>query len=71
MKVQARWETNRIDDDDAEIYCGNCDYNLDDGYDNWVYCPNCGKKIVWHNEPNLWVKIKLTISYKINEYFKR
>lgn len=32
------------DDDDAEAYCPNCDYYFKDDY---LYCPECGQKILW------------------------
>lgn len=49
--MPARWEGPFNEaKDDAEVYCGNinCDYNLEEGYESWDYCPKCGMKIIWH-----------------------
>jgi predicted RNA-binding Zn-ribbon protein involved in translation (DUF1610 family) len=46
-----RWEeaTNQAKDN-AEAYCGECDYSLSEGEEEWSYCPNCGIFIIWHRE---------------------
>lgn len=51
MKILARWEGPFNEaKDDAEVYCGSqeCDYNLEQGYGEWKYCPICGNEIIWH-----------------------
>ena len=45
-----RWEGPFNDaKDDAETYCGDCDYNLDEGAEDWNYCPMCGLKLVYRD----------------------
>ena len=44
--VEVNWDapTNEAKDD-AEMYCGNCDYHLTE---DWNYCPDCGVKLLIH-----------------------
>ena len=50
-KCNVRWECHLNEaKDDAEMYCGDCDYNLDYGAEDWNYCPNCGLKLVYRDE---------------------
>ena len=46
MNKVVRWfgPTNEAKDD-AEAYCGYCDYTLDN--DDWNYCPDCGNALIW------------------------
>jgi len=46
--VTVRWE-GPFDEskDDAEMYCMECDENLDYGGEDWNYCPNCGLKLIY------------------------
>lgn len=45
-----RWEGPWNDaKDDAETYCGDCDYPLDEGAEDWNYCPMCGLKLIYRD----------------------
>ena len=47
-KVTVRWEGPFNEaKDDAEMYCLECDYNLDYGAEDWNYCPDCGAKLIY------------------------
>ena len=51
VKGNVRWEGPWNDaKDDAETYCGDCDYSLDEGAEDWNYCPMCGLKLVYGDE---------------------
>lgn len=49
--ILVRWEGPFNEaKDDAEVYCGHCDFCLEYGIESWEYCPMCGNKIIWHKE---------------------
>jgi len=50
-ECNVRWEGPWSDaKDDAETYCGECDYCLDEGGEDWRYCPMCGLKLIYRDE---------------------
>jgi predicted RNA-binding Zn-ribbon protein involved in translation (DUF1610 family) len=50
-QANVRWEGPFNDaKDDAETYCGECDYNLDEGAEDWRFCPMCGLELVYRDE---------------------
>ena len=51
LKRTVRWEGPYNEaKDDAEMYCMECDENLDYGGEDWNYCPNCGAKLIYRTE---------------------
>ena len=43
----APWNDAR---DNARTYCGECDYSLDEGGEDWKYCPMCGLKLIYRDK---------------------